>query len=47
MTNCQPCKAAGTPKACPKMAYHYLFTIALTGAELVLQIALGVLLWIA
>lgn len=47
MTYYQPCKPAGTPKACPQMAYHYLFTIAPIGAELVLQIALGVLLWIA
>jgi hypothetical protein len=47
MTNFQPCKAAGTPKACPQMAYHYLFTMAPIGAELVLQIALGVLLWTA
>ncbi|WP_223502315.1 hypothetical protein [Pseudomonas sp. BF-R-24] len=47
MKNCQPCKAAGTPKACPKMAYHYLFNIAPIGAEFVLQIALGVLLWTA
>lgn len=47
MTNCQPCKTAGTPKACPQMACHYLLTSAPIGAELMLQIVLGGLLWTA
>jgi len=45
MTNFQPCNAAGTPKACPQMACHYLFTIAPNGAQLVPHIALGVMPW--
>ena len=47
MMNCQPCKAVGAPKVCPNLAYRYLFNIAPIGAECVLQITLGVLLWTA
>ncbi|MBX9408992.1 hypothetical protein K5E40_25315 [Pseudomonas baetica] len=35
-----------TPKACPNLAYRYLFTLAPAGAELVLLIAIEVALWI-
>jgi len=47
MSNCQPCKTAGTPKACQNLARRYLLTLAPAGADLVLLIALEVLLWIA
>ncbi|MDA7085500.1 hypothetical protein PH586_03720 [Pseudomonas sp. SA3-5] len=33
--------------ACPNLASRYLLTLALSGADLVLLIALEVLLWIA
>lgn len=45
--NNQTCKLAGTPKACPNSARRYLFTLAPTGAEPVLLVALEGLLWIA
>ena len=45
--NIPTCKLAGTPKACPNSARRYLFTLAPSGADLVLLVALEVLLWIA
>lgn len=47
MTNSQPCRAAGTPKACLEKAGCYLFAIAPAGSELVLILCLEVLIWTA
>lgn len=47
MMNCQPCKTAGTPKACQYLAWRYLHTMAPIGSELVLLITLEMLLWTA
>lgn len=47
MTNCQPRKATGAPKACPNLAYRYLLSIAPTGVGFLLQITLGAQQWTA
>lgn len=47
MKTFQPCKTAGTPKACPNLALRALFTLAPAGLELVLLITVEVSVWIA
>lgn len=47
MTNCQPCKSAGTPKVCRNLTRCYLLILAPFGPELVLLTILEALLWIA
>lgn len=47
MTNSQPCKTAGAPKACRNLARRYLFTLAPIGPDMVFLITVEVLLWIA